>query len=143
MKNTSFAKKLAAVLMVASMLTAMLPASSVYASAAEYKVYKDDMTIHWLDHDWTHDEFQSYWEGIYNYFGEDVMIAKVEAYTNSPHSTEWVKGGISFFADCWFQLHGYGRNGMKGNCYKYTIGIGWCDAEGWRCSFAGLVTKRQ
>ena len=133
MKHTKFAKKLAAALACTSMLAAVIPAASISAHAAEYKVYKNDITVEWLGATWTHDEFSQAWTDIYEAFGADITIRMVKNYTQSPHSEEWIRvGGPQHFADCWFQQHWYDANDMRDAYYRYTIGEGWNKSEGWR-----------
>ena len=133
MKDKKLTKSIAALMVCSAMLTGVIQVGSLSASAASYKVYKDDVTVRWLDTEWNHEEFEKAWVSIYNAFGADVTIEMVKDYTQSPHSEEWIRsGGPYFFADCWFQLHWYQKNDMMNIEHKYCIGMGWHSKEGWR-----------
>ena len=98
MKNKKFAKSIAGILACTAMLTGVIPAASLSSSAAEYKVYKNDVTVNFYGEQISHDEFEGFWVAVYENFGADVTIEFVKDYTGSPHSEEWIRtGGPVFF----------------------------------------------
>ena len=133
MKNNKFRRSLVATLAALAILIGFISTASIPASAKEYKVYKNDVTIKMFDAEWNEAEFRTFWNKIYNNFGADVTIEMIKDIFQTPYAEELIRtGGPNYFVDCYFMQTWRWLNGLLEGKYQFYIGKGWHEAEGWR-----------
>lgn len=132
MKTNKIKRTLAAALASVAMLTAFAPGASLTASASEYKVLKSEVTVDFFGERLHEDEFRSIMHAIYDSIGKDATVEFVIDLTKSPHSYEWVSGGIDYFVDCYFMQSWREMNGLLKGEAQFFIGKGWHNPEGWQ-----------
>jgi hypothetical protein len=132
MKNNKFRRSLVAAIAALAILIGFISTASIPASAREYKVYKNDVTVDFFGERLPEAEFRAIMHKIYDSTGIDATIEFVKILSNSPHSEEWIRCGIDFFVDCYFMQTWRDINGLLVGASQYYIGKGWHEAEGWR-----------
>ena len=133
MKNNRFRCSLVAAIAALAILVGFISTTSTPASAKEYKVYKNDVTVNFFGERLPEEEFRAIWNDIYNSFGADVTIEMIEEMYGNPHAEEMIRtGGPNFFVDCTFMQTWRDMNGLLTGGCKFYIGKGWHGPEGWR-----------
>ena len=133
MKNNKFRRSLVVAVAALAILIGFISTASIPASAKEYKVYKNDVTVKMFDAEWNEADFRTFWTEIYKYYGADVTIEMIKDIFQTPYAEELIRtGGPNYFVDCYFMQTWRWLNGLLGGKYQFYIGKGWHEAEGWR-----------
>ena len=133
MKNNKFRRSLVVAVAALAILIGFISTASIPASAKEYKVYKNDVTVKMFDEEWNEDDFRTFWTEIYKYYGADVTIEMIKDIFQTPYAEELIRtGGPNYFVDCYFMQTWRWLNGLLVGKYQFYIGKGWHEAEGWR-----------
>ena len=133
MKNNKFRRSLVAALAALAILIGFISTASIPASAKEYKVYKNDVTVYFFGEQLNEEEFRAFCIETYNCFGTDITIKVLEEATLCPRCKEWIElGGVDYFVDCYFLQKWFKLNGITDGKYKYYYGREWSEPEGWR-----------
>ena len=133
MKNNKFRRSLVVAVAALAILIGFISTASIPASAKEYKVYKNDVTVKMFDEEWNEADFRTFWTEIYKYYGADVTIEMIKDIFQTPYAEEVIRtGGPNYFVDCYFMQTWRWLNGLLVGKYQFYIGKGWHEAEGWR-----------